>query len=113
MHTDLPEHVAGLLMMTTGAIQPNRPSMGAWLGYGLGTENQNLPAFISICHKGRHRPGDPAWNSSFLAGHLFGNLRRHREAWLDPGDKIRSSPTWATPTFPVPISNGRSTCWPA
>ena len=74
MHTDLPEHVAGLLMMSTGAIQPNRPSMGAWLGYGLGTENQNLPAFISICHKGRHRPGEPAWNSSFLPGIYSGTF---------------------------------------
>ncbi len=74
MHTDLPEHVAGLLMMTTGAIQPNRPSVGAWLGYGLGTENQNLPAFISICHKGRHRPGEPAWNSSFLPGIFSGTF---------------------------------------
>ncbi len=74
MYTDLPEHVAGLLMMTVGAIQPNRPSMGSWLGYGLGTENQNLPGFISICHKGRHRPGEPAWNSSFLPGIYSGTF---------------------------------------
>ena len=74
MHTDLPEHVAGLLMMNTGAIQPNRPSLGAWLGYGLGTENQNLPSFISMCHKGRHRPGEPGWNSSFLPGIYSGTF---------------------------------------
>ena len=66
MHTNVPEHMAGLLMMTTGALQPNRPSMGAWLAYGLGTENQNLPAFVSICHSGKHRPGEPNWDSSFL-----------------------------------------------
>ena len=66
MHTNVPEHMAGLLMMTTGALQPNRPSMGAWLAYGLGTENQNLPAFVSICHRGKHRPGEPNWDSSFL-----------------------------------------------
>ena len=79
MHTDLPEHVAGLLMMNTGAIQPNRPSLGAWLGYGLGTENQNLPSFISLCHKGRHRPGEPGWNSSFLPGIYSGTF-------VDTGD---------------------------
>ena len=68
MYTDLPEHVAGLLMMNVGAIQPNRPSLGAWLSYGLGTENQDLPGFISLCHKGKHRPGEPNWSSSFLPG---------------------------------------------
>ena len=74
MHTDLPEHVAGLLMMNVGAIQPNRPSMGSWLTYGLGTENQDLPGFISLCHKGKHRPGEPNWNSSFLPGIYSGTF---------------------------------------
>ena len=72
MHTDFPEHVAGLLMMHVGAIQPNRPSLGSWLTYGLGTENQNLPGFVSICHKGKPRPGEPIWNNSFLPGAFAG-----------------------------------------
>lgn len=74
MHTNVPEHMAGLLMMTTGALQPNRPSMGSWLGYGLGTENADLPAFVSICHKGKHRPGEPNWASSFLPGIYSGTF---------------------------------------
>ncbi len=74
MYTDLPEHVAGLLMMNVGAIQPNRPSLGAWLTYGLGTENQDLPGFISLCHKGKHRPGEPNWSSSFLPGIYSGTF---------------------------------------
>ena len=88
MYTDLPEHIAGLLMMTVGAIQPNRPSMGAWLGYGLGTENQNLPCFISLCHKGRQRPGEPAWNSSFLPGIYSGTFVD--TANLNPNEVIRN-----------------------
>jgi len=74
MYTDVPEHMAGLLMMTTGALQPNRPSMGSWLNYGLGTENQDLPGFVSICQKGKHRPGEPNWASSFLPGIYSGTF---------------------------------------
>ena len=88
MYTDVPEHMAGLLMMTVGAIQPNRPSMGSWLGYGLGTENQNLPCFISLCHKGRQRPGEPAWNSSFLPGIYSGTFVD--TANLNPHEVIRN-----------------------
>ena len=39
MHTDIPEHASAMMMMNVSALQPNRPSMGAWLVYGLGTEN--------------------------------------------------------------------------
>ena len=46
MHTDLPEHAVAILMMNLGSLQPNRPSLGAWLGYGLGAENDNLPGLI-------------------------------------------------------------------
>ncbi|MFN0199302.1 MAG: DUF1501 domain-containing protein, partial [Planctomycetaceae bacterium] len=68
MHTDIPEHVSGLLMMDIGANQPNRPSMGSWITYGLGTENQNLPGFVVLCHRGHPRPGPTGWDSSFLTG---------------------------------------------
>jgi hypothetical protein len=67
MHTNIPNHEPGLLLMTCGNTQPIRPSMGSWLTYGLGTENQNLPGFVVIC------PGEPVvgpalWNNSFLPG---------------------------------------------
>ena len=39
MHTDIPEHAGATLMMNLGHLQPNRPSMGSWLTYGLETEN--------------------------------------------------------------------------
>ena len=48
MHTDVPNHTAATLQLHTGSFQFVRPSAGAWVLYGLGTENQNLPGFISI-----------------------------------------------------------------
>lgn len=48
MHADSPEHAAALTQLHTGSIQFERPSIGAWVMYGLGTENENLPGFISI-----------------------------------------------------------------
>jgi hypothetical protein len=40
MHTDIPEHAGAMMMMNAGHLQPSRPSMGSWMVYGLGTENQ-------------------------------------------------------------------------
>jgi hypothetical protein len=48
MHTDLPNHPQASVQMHTGSFQFVRPSMGAWIVYGLGTENEELPGFITI-----------------------------------------------------------------
>ena len=48
MHTDLPNHSQAYLQMHTGSFQFTRPSLGAWSLYGLGTENSNLPGFITL-----------------------------------------------------------------
>jgi hypothetical protein len=48
LHTDLPNHPQATVQMHTGSFQFVRPSMGAWMLYGLGTENQELPGFITI-----------------------------------------------------------------
>ncbi len=64
-HTNIPIHESSLMMMNCGDIQPGRPSMGSWLTYGLGTENQNLPGYIVLC-PGVPVVGPPLWNSSFL-----------------------------------------------
>src|SRR5207253_4013885 len=53
MYTDNPNHEPGLLMMNSGNMQPIRPSMGSWLTYALGSENQNLPGYVVLC------PGKP------------------------------------------------------
>jgi hypothetical protein len=66
MTTDIPNHEPSLLMMNTGHNQPGRPSMGAWLTYGLGTENQNLPGFVVLCPDQPTVVGPPLWSNGFL-----------------------------------------------
>ena len=71
MHTDVPNHEPGLLIMHSGHQQPTRPSLGSWVTYGLGSENQNLPAFVSIC-PGRPVVGPYLWSNGFLPGEFQG-----------------------------------------
>ena len=65
MRTDNPNHEPGLLMMNSGNMQPIRPSMGSWVTYGLGSENQNLPGYVVLC-PGRPVVGPQLWSNSFL-----------------------------------------------
>jgi hypothetical protein len=65
MHTDRPNHEPSLLVWNIGEKLPGRPSMGSWLTYGLGTENQNLPGFLVLC-PGLPVIGPELWGSSFL-----------------------------------------------
>ncbi len=65
------DHGAALLQLHTGVFQFKRPSMGSWVLYGLGTENQNLPGFITIKPSLGHG-GANNWASSFLPGHFQG-----------------------------------------
>ena len=48
MYTDIPDHIAASLMMNTGSTRLPKPSVGSWVTYGLGSENQNLPGFIAL-----------------------------------------------------------------
>jgi hypothetical protein len=65
MHTDVPAHSQAFLQMHTGIFQFKRPSMGAWAFYGLGTENENLPGFVTISPPLQN--GGPAnYGSAFL-----------------------------------------------
>lgn len=65
LHGTNPAHGGALLKLHTGSDNFVRPSMGAWVAYGLGTENQNLPAFITICPTLAHG-GVNNWGSAFL-----------------------------------------------
>ncbi len=67
MHTDVPNHEPSLLMMNSGITQPIRPSMGSWLCYGLGVENQDLPGFVVLC-PGKPVVGPQLWSNGFLPG---------------------------------------------
>jgi hypothetical protein len=65
MHTDVPAHPQAFLQMHTGIFQFKRPSMGAWAFYGLGTENENLPGFVTVSPPFQN--GGPAnYGSAFL-----------------------------------------------
>jgi hypothetical protein len=66
MHTDVPNHEPALLQMHTGNLQPIRPTLGSWLLYGLGTENQNLPGYIVLRPSTKIVVGPALWSSSFL-----------------------------------------------
>ncbi|MBA3295294.1 MAG: DUF1501 domain-containing protein, partial [Acidobacteria bacterium] len=66
VHTDIPNHEPSMLMMNTGHTQVGRPSMGAWLTYGLGTDNNNLPGYVVLCPEMPTTVGPPLWNSAFL-----------------------------------------------
>jgi len=72
MHTDIPEHAGAILMTNLGYLQPSRPSMGAWLAYGLGSENQNLPAFVAMSPRAQPRGKLANWGNSFLPGAYAG-----------------------------------------
>ena len=67
MHADVPNHEPSLLLMNTGESRQIRPSLGSWVSYGLGSANENLPAFVTMC------PGYPIkesqnWQNGFLPG---------------------------------------------
>src|ERR1700724_3404560 len=66
VYTHIPHHEPSCLMMNTGANQAGRPSMGAWLTYGLGTENKNLPGFVVLCPDIPTTVGPPLWSNGFL-----------------------------------------------
>ena len=65
LHCDLPNHPQASVQMHTGSFQFVRPSMGAWVLYGLGTENQELPGFITLNPVGKVG-GAQNYGSSFL-----------------------------------------------
>lgn len=65
MYTDRPNHEPSLFLMNCGDKFSGRPSMGSWITYGLGTENQNLPGFVVLC-PGVPIVGHQLWSSTFL-----------------------------------------------
>ncbi|MEO8598013.1 MAG: DUF1501 domain-containing protein [Candidatus Solibacter sp.] len=76
--TEIPNHEPSCLMMNTGANQAGRPSMGAWLTYGLGTENQNLPGYVVLCPDVPTTVGPPLWSNGFLPAVTQGTFISNR-----------------------------------
>ena len=71
VHGTNPAHGGALLKLHTGSDNFIRPSMGSWVVYGLGTENENLPAFITICPTLAHG-GVTNWGAQFLPAYCQG-----------------------------------------
>lgn len=72
MHADVPNHEPSLMLMNCGEARMPRPSMGSWVLYGLGTENQNLPGYIAMCPGGFPIQETQNWQAGFLPGVLAG-----------------------------------------
>src|SRR5579871_620179 len=68
MHADVPNHEPSLMLMNCGEARLVRPSLGSWVTYGLGSENQNLPGFIAMCPNGYPIQDTQNWQSGFLPG---------------------------------------------
>src|SRR5437764_982099 len=87
MWTDNPNHDPALLRMNSGNMQPIRPSLGSWITYGLGTDNQDLPGFVALC-PGKPVVGPQLWSNSFLPGVYQGTHINNHD--VDPKKIIRN-----------------------
>ncbi len=81
MQAEVPNHEPSLMLMNCGDALQSRPSFGSWINYGLGTENQNLPGFISMCPGGYPIKDSDNWRSGFLPGIYQGTYidSKHRQ----------------------------------
>jgi hypothetical protein len=69
-------HVGSVCQMNTGSVLAGRPSMGAWVTYGLGSANRNLPSFVVLTDDREPLGGSNNWNSGFLPAHYQGTQFR-------------------------------------
>ncbi|MEE2947925.1 MAG: DUF1501 domain-containing protein [Verrucomicrobiota bacterium] len=83
MHADVPNHEPSLMLMNCGEARLIRPSVGSWVTYGLGSENQNLPGFIVMCPGGYPIQESQNWQSGFLPGIYQGTHLDTRHATVD------------------------------
>ena len=74
MQADVPNHEPSLMLMNCGENQLVRPSMGSWVTYGLGTENNNLPGFVVLCPNGYPVTENPKLALRLSARNLSGDL---------------------------------------
>jgi hypothetical protein len=79
-HGDSVTHPESVYLMNTGSILMGRPSLGAWAAYGLGTENQDMPAFVVLPDpSGWVKGGAPAWGNGYLPATYQGTILRGGE----------------------------------
>ena len=68
VHTDQFNHAPAQIFVNTGSGIPGRPAMGSWLSYGIGSEADDLPAFVVLKSNGQLSGGSSMWHSGFLPG---------------------------------------------
>jgi uncharacterized protein DUF1501 len=83
MFAHVPNHEPSLMLMNCGDSVQARPSLGAWLLYGLGAENQNLPGFIAMCPGGLPIKDSENWQAAFLPGAYQGTYIDSKHQQLD------------------------------
>ncbi len=83
MHAEVPNHEPSLMLMNCGDGRLPRPSFGAWVTYGLGSENRNLPGFIVMCPGGYPIVATENWRSAFLPGAHQGTYLDTQNTQLD------------------------------
>jgi hypothetical protein len=101
MWTDIPAHDVATVFMNTGSLRISKPSLGSWIVYGLGTENQNLPGFISLRNGGLPLGGAANYQAAFLPGVYQGSsvntqsttveqmIQNIRNSYLPPSEQRR------------------------
>ena len=109
MVTDAFNHAPGQILMSTGSQQFGRPSLGAWVSYGLGSENENLPGFVVLLDNDREPPGgNRVWGTGFMPATFQGTRFR---SGRNPGSMLFTCHQLRT-SRPAPIS-AALTNWPA
>ncbi|MFN0053341.1 MAG: DUF1501 domain-containing protein [Planctomycetales bacterium] len=83
MHANVPNHEPSLMLMNCGDQTQVRPSVGSWITYGLGTDNQNLPGFIAMCPGGYPIKDAENWQSAFLPGAYQGTYIDSQHTGID------------------------------
>ncbi len=83
MYAQVPNHEPSLMLMNCGDSIQARPSLGSWLMYGLGSDNENLPGFVAMCPGGLPIKGSENWQSAFLPGSLQGTYVDSNQTAVD------------------------------
>ena len=75
MHTEAINHDPAITFFQTGSSSPGRPSIGAWVAYGLGSENQDLPAFVVMISQGNGNGDQPLYDRLWGSGFCRRDIR--------------------------------------
>ena len=95
MQSEVPNHEPSLMLMNCGHSRLPRPSMGSWVTYGLGSENQNLPGFLAMCPGGYPIVSTNNWRSSFLPGAYQGTYLDTQQTDIDKLVANIRNPKWS------------------